>query len=93
MSIHIDHDRMISDTTKHGAWRLPVGRDVWEVSWLPGRLLDRDTATTAMTLAEIVATRTADNGLHHDDPAWALIDALASELGLTGPAAVTRLGV
>jgi hypothetical protein len=92
MSIHVDHDRMSSDTTKHHAWRLPVGRDVWEASWLPGRLLDRSTATTAMVLAETVATAVGTGGPDCSDPVWLLIDAHAAELGLTGPAAVARLG-
>ncbi|NDL60992.1 hypothetical protein [Phytoactinopolyspora mesophila] len=91
MSIHIDHDHMISRASTHHARRVH-GHD-WEVSWLPEQQLTRNDAITAMTLAEIVATKTAAGGLSCDDPDWSLIDALASELGLTGPAAVTRLGV
>jgi hypothetical protein len=92
MSTEITNERMTSDHTKHHAWRVDPDRALWEVSWLPGHQLDRNQATTAMVIAETVAAKTANGGLYHDDPTWTLIDALASELGLTGPAAVARLG-
>lgn len=51
---------MTSDQTKHTAqWSQHAAADgegAWVVSWLPGRrLLTRDQAITAMTLAEMVA--------------------------------------
>jgi hypothetical protein len=75
---------MTSNVTKHTARRLRP--DEWTVSWLPGRRLDRNQATTAMVLAEAVAT----NELHCDHRLWPHIDRWAAELGLTGPDAVVR---
>ena len=60
----------------------------WRVSWLPGQLLDRDGAVAAMTLADLVSE---GNGMGlSDDPRWPEVDALAAELGLSGPDAVVR---
>ncbi|MFC0439616.1 hypothetical protein [Kutzneria buriramensis] len=49
---------MDSSVTKHGA-RWDGQRGSWKVSWLRSRLLDRDQAVTAMTIAEVVATTAA----------------------------------
>jgi hypothetical protein len=81
-------DKMIRSTnTRHVAelLRFDAG-DAWRVSWLPQRLMDRNAAITAMTLADLVSEREGI-GLH-DDPRRAAIDALAAELGLSGPNAV-----
>lgn len=67
-----------STASAHTAWR---AGDRWEVSWLPGRLLDQHKAITAMTLAEAVAGA----GLGTEDP---LISRWAAVLGLSGPYAV-----
>lgn len=91
MSTRITDATMTSDLTRHDARRVEGG---WEVSWLPGRVLDRDQAITGMTLAETVAQlqdegqRTVIDHTHHG---WPLIDDLAAELGLTGPDAVVRV--
>lgn len=58
MSLHITDDEIISSVTEHHAHRTTEG---WEVSWLPDRVLDRNSAITAMLLAEIYA---------EDPPPW-----------------------
>src|SRR5215469_11636980 len=81
---------MRSDQTAHTARLGHFGAgDAWRVSWLPQRLLDRNAAITAMTLADLAS---AGEGIGlHDDPRWPAIDALAAELGLSGPDAVVRI--
>jgi hypothetical protein len=58
MTVQITNDSMTSDLTAHHAvwsrYAAADGHGAWLVSWLPGRLLDRNQAVTAMTLAEIV---------------------------------------
>ena len=46
---------MTSDQTPHTARPAPGRQHAWQVSWLPGRLLDRNTAITAMILADTAA--------------------------------------
>jgi hypothetical protein len=75
---------MTSADTPHTA---TAASDGWEVSWLPGRALDRNQATTAMTIADIVGRRGV--GLS-DNPVWPFLDGWAAELGLSGPDAVVR---
>jgi hypothetical protein len=70
---------MTSDQTTHTAWHAP-SRNGWEVSWLPGRTLDRNSAITAMILADT----TADERVREDHQLWPHILGWASELGLTG---------
>ena len=48
MTLTIDDTTMSSDRTAHTARYVP-DRNGWEVSWLPGQTLDRNTAITAMT--------------------------------------------
>jgi hypothetical protein len=84
-------DRIMRSTnTRHTAelHHFEAG-DAWRVSWLPRRLMDRNAAITAMTLAEL-ASEGGAMGLN-DDPRWAVVDALAAELGLSGPDAVARV--
>ena len=54
MTLTIDDTAMSSDRTAHTARYVP-DRNGWEVSWLPGQTLDRNTAITAMTLADTAA--------------------------------------
>jgi hypothetical protein len=56
------------------------------VSWLPGRALDRNSAITAMTLADL----TGEHGLDERHQLWPFIQGWAAELGLTGSDAVNR---
>ena len=61
MTLRIDDAAMSSDRTAHTARHAP-GRDGWEVSWLPGQILDRNSAITAMVLADTTAERELAEG-------------------------------
>jgi len=57
--MRITQDWMTSEQTRHSARRAPDGgADRWQVSWWPrrGESIGRNTAITAMTLAEIIST-------------------------------------
>src|SRR5271169_4168621 len=86
MTLTINDTTMTSDQSAHTARRAP-DRNGWEVSWLPGQTLDRNTAITAMTLAET----TAEPGLHEGHRLWPHIQSWAQELGLTAPDAIDRI--
>ena len=83
MTLTIHDTTMTSDQTGHTARQVP-SRDAWEVSWLPGQVLDGNTAITAMLLADIVGK--AD--LYEGHRLWPHVQGWAAELGLTGPEAV-----
>ena len=55
-------------------------------SWLPGRALDRNSAITAMTLAD----HAGEPDLNEQHRLWPFIEGWAAELGLTGPDAINR---
>jgi len=78
---------MTSDRTAHTARSAPGRPYQWEVSWLPGQTLDRNTAITAMVLADT----TADYDLHEGHRLWPHIQGWAEELGPTAPDAITRI--
>ena len=80
MTLTIHDTLMTSDQTARHA----PSRNGWEVSWLPGQLLDRNTAITAMILADL----TGEEDLPEDHRLWPQIQGWAEELGLTGPEAV-----
>ena len=86
MTLKIDDTAMTSDQTAHTARHAP-DRNGWEVSWLPGQTLDRNTAITAMTLADTAAERDLAEG-HR---LWPHIQSWAGELGLTAPDAIARI--
>ena len=86
MTLRIDDTAMTSDQTAHTARQSP-GRRGWEVSWLPGQLLDRNTAITAMILADTAA----EPDLHEGHRLWPHIQSWAGELGLTAPDAIARV--
>ena len=85
MTLTINDTTMTSDQTAHTARHAPE-RNGWEVSWLPAQVLDRNSAITAMVLADLVG--------HGDLPEghrlWPHIQGWAAELGLTGPDAIAR---
>ena len=83
MTLTIHDTTMTSDQTDCTARHAP-SRNGWEVSWLPGQTLDRNTAITAMILADT----TAEEDLHEGHRLWPHIQGWAAELGLTGPEAV-----
>ena len=84
MNIRITDEAMTSDTTPHSA---RAEGDGWTVTWLPGRVLTRNQATTAMVLAETVAGGVGD----HADKQWLFIEEWANELGITGADAVDKI--
>ena len=84
MTLTITDTVMTSDQSAHTARHAPSGR--WEVSWLPGQILDRNTAITAMILADT----TTEPDLREGHPLWPHIQSWAEELGLTAPDAIAR---
>src|SRR3954447_22652022 len=86
MSLTIGDDAMTSDQSPHTARQVPGRRHGWEVSWLPGQVLDRDTAITAMILADIAATGDIQDG-HR---LWPAVQSWSAEVGLTGHDAIAR---
>ena len=87
MTLTINDTAMTSDQTPHTARQAPGRQHAWEVSWLPGQLLDRNTAITAMILADTAA----EPDLHHGHRLWPHIQGWAAELGLTAPDAIAGL--
>jgi hypothetical protein len=85
MAVTITDTTMTSDQTAHTARQARSGHG-WEVSWLPGQILDRNTAITAMTLAETAS----EPELHEGHRLWPHVQGWAEELGLTAPDAITR---
>ena len=86
MTVTIDDTTMTSDQTAHAARLARGSQHLWEVSWLPGRALDRNSAITAMTLADSAGE--ADlNEQHH---LWPFIQGWAAELGLTVADAINQ---
>ena len=86
MTLTINDATMTSDQTAHTARLAPGGQHLWEVSWLPGRALDRNSAITAMTLADLAS----GHDLSERHQLWPFIQGWAAELGLTGSDAITR---
>src|ERR1700730_9963387 len=74
---------MTSDQSAHTARHAP-DRNGWHVSWLPGQTLDRNSAITAMVLADT----TAEPDLHEGHRLWPHIQSWAAELSLTAPDAI-----
>ena len=86
MTLTINDTTMTSDQTVHTARRAPGRQPSWEVSWLPGRILDRNTAITAMILADTAA----EADVHEGHRLWPHVQGWAEELGLTAPDAITQ---
>jgi len=85
MTVTISGTAMTSDRS-HCTARHSPDRNGWEVSWLPGQVLDRNTAITAMTLADTAA----EHDLQDGHPLWPHIKSWAAELGLTAPEAIAK---
>ncbi len=86
MTLTINDTTMTSDQTTHTAQQAPGLHPGWEVSWLPGQTLDRNTAITAMTLADLAG----EQSLHQGHQLWPHVQSWAAELGLTAPDAIER---
>jgi hypothetical protein len=87
MTLTINDATMTSDQTTHTARQAPDSQHVWEVSWLPGRVLDRNSAITAMVLAD----QAGEEDMNQRRRLWPQIESWAAELGLTGSDAVNRI--
>jgi hypothetical protein len=86
MALTVLDDSISSDRTRHIA-RLTLSEDqLWEVSWLPGRSLGRNSAITAMMLADV----TAHGDVNAGHRLWIHVEGWAAELGLTAPDVLTR---
>ena len=86
MTLTINDTTMTSDQTAHTARLAPGSQHLWEVSWLPGQVLDRNRAITAM----ILAGHAGDPDLDERHRLWPFIANWAAELGLTGTDAINR---
>ena len=86
MTLTISDTTMSSDQTTHTARQEP-SQNGWEVTWLPGKTLDRNSAITAMVLADT----TADESVREGHRLWPHIQGWAAELGLTGPDAAAAI--
>jgi hypothetical protein len=86
MTLRINDTSMTSDQTAHTARQLPDRND-WQVSWLPSQTLDRNTAITAMVLADL----TAGQDLREGHRLWPHIQGWAAELGMTATEATAYL--
>ena len=87
MTLTINDTTATNDQSAHTARQAAGRQHLWEVSWLPGRVLDRNGAITAMVLAD-----QADNDdLNERHRLWPHIEGWAAELGLTGHDAVNRV--
>jgi hypothetical protein len=83
MALTINDATMTSDQTAHTAQRTPA-QDGWEVSWLPGRTLDRNTTITAMVLADLAGGQ----DLHQGHRLWPHIEGWAAAIGLSAHVAL-----
>ena len=86
MTLTSTHTTMTSDQTAHTAQKALGRQHLWEVSWLPGRALDRNSAITAMVLAD----HAGEPDLNERHRLWPFIQTWAAELGLTGSDAINQ---
>jgi hypothetical protein len=86
MALTILDDIMSSDRSSHTARLVPGDKRMWEVSWLPGRHLSRNSAITAMVLADV----TGPGDMHTGHRLWVHVEGWAAELGMTAPDVVAR---
>jgi len=87
MGLTIDDDHMTSDLSLHTARLVSDQPGTWEVSWLPGSRLNRNSAITAMILADVIS----DRDVRPDQRDWIFIEGWAAELGLTAPEAIAQI--
>ena len=85
MGLTIGDDAISSDHSTHTARLAPGHQQLWEVSWLPGRRLDRNSAITAMVLADV----TGPGDVREGHRLWIHVEGWAAELGLTAPDVLT----
>jgi hypothetical protein len=83
MPLTITSDLISSDRTARTAWLVPGHPHAWQVTWLPGRLLDRSSAVT-ITLADAAAS-----GPRPWHRLWPHTGNRVAEPGQTAPRAIT----
>ena len=88
MTLTITGTTITSDRNPHTARQAPGRPHQREGSWLPGQVLDRNTAITAMILAGIAGR----GDLREGHQLWPHLQGRAAELGLTGPDAMHKAG-
>lgn len=76
MTLAIHDDIISSDNSCHTAHPAPGHDHAWHVSWLPGRIMDRNNAITAMVLADVGAD------VHPGHQLWPFVEGWSAELGL-----------
>ena len=87
MAIEITDTQMSSSEVPVTATRsFSADSGTWAVSWLPGRLLTRNQAITAMTLADVLG-----QDVPADSRLWPHIGGWAGELGLSTAEALQLL--
>ena len=86
MILTINDTTMTSDQTAHTACQAPGRQHLWAVSWLPGRALDRNSAITALILAD----HAGQGDLNERHRLWPFIQTWAAELDLTGSDAISQ---
>ena len=86
MSLFIGDTAMTSDQSAHTARQVPGPSRGWQVSWLPGQVFDRNTAITAMSLADIAAT----GDIRPGHRLWPVVESWSAEVGLTGHDAIVQ---
>lgn len=89
MAVFANDDTMNSDLSPHTGRRVPgqAGPEEWTVSWLPGHLLDRISAATAMQIADTVG----GVAITDDGKDWPSVQAWARELGIDPGDAVVQI--
>ena len=87
MTVTINDTTMTSDQTAHTARQASASQHLREMSWLPGKALDRTSAITAMTLAG----HASEHSLDERHRLWPFIQSWAAELGLTAPDVLAHL--
>jgi len=87
MSLFISHDAITGEHTTHTARPVPGDPHAWEVTWLPGRRMNRNNAITAMVLADVAGSCDLESG----DRLWPHVQGWAAEVGLTASQALARV--
>jgi hypothetical protein len=87
MALAIGDETITSDRTTHTARTVADEEHRWEVSWLPSRHLDRNSAITAMMLADL----TGYGHVRAGHRLWAHVEGWAAELGLDAPDILTEI--
>jgi hypothetical protein len=84
MALTINDTVITTDLNAHTA-RYAAGQHGWEVSWLPGHLVDQGTAVILMILADTPGERVQDT----EQQLWRLMKPWAAEIGVMGPEEIT----